>query len=62
MVKAITVIALCIWVTFGAQAADKEVAVAGITFPVTITDDQWKVFQANVRDRADPPFTLKMMI
>ncbi len=42
--------------------ADDEVSVAGVTFPNTITDDQWKVFQRNVKAGANPPVTLKMMI
>ncbi|MDX2221955.1 MAG: TRAP transporter substrate-binding protein DctP [Rhodospirillaceae bacterium] len=39
-----------------------EVIVTGITFPGTITDEQWKVFQANIAARADPPMTLKMLV
>ena len=40
----------------------QEASVAGLTFPDTITDDQWKVFSANVAAHADPPITLKMLI
>ena len=42
--------------------AKEEVIVSGITFPNTITDDQWKVFTSNLDQYADPPLTLKMMI
>jgi TRAP-type C4-dicarboxylate transport system substrate-binding protein len=45
-----------------AAQAPAEVIVTGITFPGTITDDQWKVFQANVAAYADPPMTLKMLV
>lgn len=44
------------------QEIAQEVSVAGITFPDTITDDQWKVFTANVAAGANPPIRLKMMI
>ena len=44
------------------SAAAQEAVVAGITNPNTITDDQWKIFQANVAKGADPPIPLKMMI
>lgn len=40
----------------------ESVSVAGITFPGTITDEQWDVFTGNVAAQADPPIALKMMI
>ncbi len=62
MVKAIPIAALFVSVLSSGALAQPEVAVAGITFPGTITDDQWKIFQANVQEQADPPLSLKMMI
>ncbi|MDX2145692.1 MAG: TRAP transporter substrate-binding protein DctP [Rhodospirillaceae bacterium] len=44
------------------SARAQEVIVTGITFPGTITDDQWKTFEANVARGADPPLTLKMLV
>lgn len=44
------------------SAAAQEAVVTGITFPNTITDDQWKVFEANVAKGANPPLPLKMLI
>ena len=62
MVKAISFLLLIAQFVAPHSRADDEVGVAGITFPNTITDDQWKVFQANVKANASPPVTLKMMI
>lgn len=66
MNKAILIIGFGVGLSFTPALAqsdlDREVSVAGITFPDTITDDQWKVFSANVASHADPPITLKMMI
>ena len=62
MIKAISFLFLFALLLVPQSYADDEVGVAGITFPNTITDDQWKVFQANVKAKADPPVTLKMMI
>ncbi len=44
------------------SVAAQEAVVTGITNPNTITDDQWKIFQANVAKGADPPIPLKMLI
>lgn len=44
------------------SAAAQDAVVTGITYPNTITDDQWKVFQANVANGADPPLPLKMLV
>ena len=43
-------------------ACAAETIVSSLTFPGTITDDQWKVFQDNVAREADPPLQLKMLI
>ena len=40
----------------------KSVSVAGITYPGTITDEQWGIFTGNVAAQAAPPIALKMMI
>ena len=53
---------LCFSPVLAQSDKEQDVSVAGITFPDTITDDQWKVFTANVAAHADPPITLKMMI
>ncbi|MCB2107640.1 MAG: TRAP transporter substrate-binding protein DctP [Rhodobacteraceae bacterium] len=45
-----------------ASASAQEVIVTGVTYPGTITDDQWKVFEANVAREADPPLKLKMLV
>ncbi len=42
--------------------AQQEVTVAGITFPGTITDEQWDVFIGNVETKSAPPLALRMMI
>ena len=55
-------VAFCLHPALAQSGTAQEVSVAGITFPDTITDDQWKVFTANVAAHADPPITLKMMI
>lgn len=66
MNKAILIFSLSMALCFSSAAAQEDVAqevlVAGITFPDTITDDQWKVFTANVAAGANPPIRLKMMI
>jgi TRAP-type C4-dicarboxylate transport system substrate-binding protein len=49
-----------LWIS--AAVAAEDVVVTGITFPNTITDDQWKVFQANIARAADPPLRLKMLV
>ena len=49
-----------IWCSHLASA--QEVAVAGITFPGTITDKQWEIFVDNVNAKSEPPIKLKMMI
>ena len=62
MIKAILYVLLVAVVLPDHVIATDEVSIAGITFPDTITDDQWKVFQASIKTKADPPVTLKMMI
>lgn len=62
MKKAIRILlCLCVFCIVQ-QSQAQEVAVAGITFPNTITDDQWKVFIENVTANSSPRLTLKMMI
>lgn len=62
MNKAIPLCLLGMLSLISPAAGQDEVSVAGITFPGTITDEQWDVFKANVVDHAQPPITLKMMI
>jgi len=66
MYKAITIfMALGLSLNFPvyAQPETREsVSVAGITFPGTITDEQWGVFTGSVAAHADPAIALKMMI
>jgi TRAP-type C4-dicarboxylate transport system substrate-binding protein len=54
--------AIAALVALAFPAAAQEAVVTGITYPNTITDEQWKVFQANVADGADPPLPLKMLV
>lgn len=62
MVRLIHILTVALLTVFHQPATSSEVAVAGITFPDTITDEQWDVFKANVAAGADPPLTLKMMV
>lgn len=66
MYKAIMIfIAAGVFLTAQADAQSdtpESVSVAGITFPGTISDEQWDVFTGNVATQADPPIALKMMI